>query len=64
MARGEGWRPAGGAGQDQVAWTGLRVGTQKHRVSPVRLVAFGLSPESAGRPRAGLREESSRGAAV
>lgn len=42
--------------QDQMAWTGLRAGTQKHRASPLRLVAFRLSPASAGRQRAGLRE--------
>jgi hypothetical protein len=42
--------------QPQVAWTGLQVGTQRHRAGPLRLVAFRLSPESAGRQRQGLRE--------
>lgn len=40
-----------------VEWPAVFLGTPgKHRAGPVRLVAFRLSPESAGRHRAGLRE--------
>lgn len=42
--------------QDRVEWTGLLLGTKGHRAGPLRLVAFRLSPESAGRQRQGLRE--------
>ncbi len=41
---------------NRVAWSGLLVGKKTHRAAPLRLVAFRLSPESAGRQRAGLRE--------
>lgn len=40
-----------------VQWPQVLLGIQgKHRAGPVRLIAFRLSPESAGRQRAGLRE--------
>jgi Transposase DDE domain len=43
--------------QNRVEWPEVFLGTKgKHRAGPVRLVAFRLSPESAGRQRAGLRE--------
>jgi len=43
--------------EDRVEWPEVFLGTQgKHRAGPVRLIAFRLSPESAGRHRAGLRE--------
>lgn len=43
--------------QDRLEWPEVFLGTQGiHRAGPVRLVAFRLSPESAGRHRAGLRE--------
>jgi len=42
--------------EPQVAWSGLLVGKQSHRAGTLRLVAFRLSPESAGRQRQGLRE--------
>ncbi len=43
--------------ENQVEWAQVFLGTQgKHRAGPVRLIAFRLSPESAGRHRAGLRE--------
>jgi len=42
--------------ENRVAWSDLRVGTPSHRAGPLRLVAFRLSPESAGRQRQGLRE--------
>lgn len=42
--------------ENQVAWSGLQVGKPGHRAGPLRLVAFRLSPESAGRQRQGLRE--------
>lgn len=43
--------------ENRVEWPQVFLGTQgKHRAGPVRLVAFRLSPESAGRHRAGLRE--------
>lgn len=43
--------------EDRVEWSAVLLGTPgKHRAGPVRLVAFRLSPESAGRQRAGLRE--------
>ena len=42
--------------ENQVAWSGLLVGKPSHRAGPLRLVAFRLSPESAGRQRQGLRE--------
>jgi hypothetical protein len=38
------------------AWPALLVGRPGHRVGSLRLVAFRLSPESAGRHRQGLRE--------
>jgi hypothetical protein len=41
---------------DRVAGSGLQVGQKGHRTGPLRLVAFRLSPESAGRQRRGLRE--------
>jgi hypothetical protein len=37
-------------------WPALYLGQGSHRVGPVRVVAFRLSPESAGRRRAALRE--------
>ena len=37
-------------------WPQLLLGTQGHRTGALRLVAFRLSPESAGRHRQGLRE--------
>lgn len=42
--------------QNRVEWSGLHLGTKGHRAGPMRLVAFRLSPESAGRQRQGLRE--------
>lgn len=42
--------------ENQVAWSELQVGKPGHRAGPLRLVAFRLSPESAGRQRQGLRE--------
>ena len=42
--------------QAQVEWGQLYCGQDPHRFGPVRVVAFRLSPESAGRQRAGLRE--------
>ena len=43
--------------ENRVEWSQVLLGTQgKHRAGPVRLIAFRLSPESAGRQRAGLRE--------
>lgn len=43
--------------ESRVEWPEVFLGTPgKHRAGPVRLVAFRLSPESAGRHRAGLRE--------
>jgi len=43
--------------ENRVEWPEVFLGTPgKHRAGPVRLVAFRLSPESAGRHRAGLRE--------
>jgi hypothetical protein len=44
------------SGENQVAWSGLLVGKPGHRSGPLRLVAFRLSPESAGRQRQGMRE--------
>jgi hypothetical protein len=44
------------SGENQLAWSGLQVGGKSHRAGPLRLVAFRLSPESAGRQRQGLRE--------
>jgi hypothetical protein len=44
------------SGENQLAWSGLQVGKKSHRAGPLRLVAFRLSPESAGRQRQGLRE--------
>jgi len=41
---------------DRVEWTGLLVGKPGHRAGALRLTAFRLSPESAGRQRQGLRE--------
>jgi len=43
-------------GENQVAWSGLRVGQPGHRAGPLRLVAFRLNLESAARQRQGLRE--------
>jgi hypothetical protein len=37
-------------------WPALYLGQPGHRAGPLRLVAFRLSPESAGRQRQGLRE--------
>lgn len=37
-------------------WPQVYLGQEDHRAGPVRLVAFRLSPESAGRRRAALRE--------
>jgi hypothetical protein len=37
-------------------WSALYLGQEQHRVGPLRVVAFRLSPESAGRRRAALRE--------
>jgi hypothetical protein len=42
--------------ENQVAWSGLHVGTKGHRAGPLRLVAFRLHPASAARQRQGLRE--------
>ena len=42
--------------QDRVEWPALYLGKKGHRAGPLRLVAFRLSPESAGRHRQGLRE--------
>jgi len=43
--------------ENRVEWTGLQAGKPgTHRAGPLRLVAFRLSPESAGRRRQGLRE--------
>lgn len=43
--------------ENRVEWPEVLLGTAgKHRAGPVRLIAFRLSPESAGRHRAGLRE--------
>ena len=42
--------------ENQVSWSGLLVGKPEHRAGTLRLVAFRLSPESAGRQRQGLRE--------
>jgi len=42
--------------ENQVTWSELQVGKPSHRAGPLRLVAFRLSPESAGRQRQGLRE--------
>lgn len=43
--------------EDRVEWPEVFLGKEgKHRSGPVRLIAFRLSPESAGRHRAGLRE--------
>jgi hypothetical protein len=45
------------ASQDnRVEWSGLLAGRPGHRAGPLRLAAFRLSPESAGRQRRGLRE--------
>ena len=41
--------------QARVQWDQLHCGQDTHRFGPVRVVAFRLSPESAGRQRAGLR---------
>ena len=42
--------------QNRVEWPALGLGKKGHRAGPLRLVAFRLSPESAGRHRQGLRE--------
>lgn len=42
--------------QNRVEWPALYLGKKGHRAGPLRLVAFRLSPESAGRHRQGLRE--------
>lgn len=43
--------------EDRVEWPEILLGLKgKHRAGPVRLIAFRLSPESAGRRRAGLRK--------
>ena len=43
--------------ENRVEWPQVLLGIQgKHRAGPVRLIAFRLSPESAARQRAGLRE--------
>ncbi|MGA9040242.1 MAG: IS4 family transposase [Terriglobales bacterium] len=43
--------------ENRLEWTGLQAGKPgPHRAGPLRLVAFRLSPESAGRQRQGLRE--------
>ena len=44
------------ATEDRMEWPSVMMGTPGHRAGPVRLIAFRLSPESAGRHRAGLRE--------
>jgi hypothetical protein len=44
------------SGENQLAWAGLQAGKKGRRAGPLRLVAFRLSPESAGRQRQGLRE--------
>src|ERR1039458_9000715 len=41
---------------NRVEWPALCLGKKGHRAGPLRLVAFRLSPESAGRHRQGLRE--------
>jgi len=46
--------------QGRVEWDQLHCGQDTHRFGPVRVVAFRLSPESAGRQRAGLRESQRR----
>jgi hypothetical protein len=40
---------------NRVSWPALLVGGPRHRAGTLRLVAFRLSPESAGRQRQGLR---------
>ena len=45
-----------GSTQGQVEWEQIHCGQDAHRFGPVRVVAFRLSPESASRQRAGLRE--------
>jgi len=61
------WRPAtpdqreqpvdlAASPDNQVNWPALLVGGPRHRAGTLRLVAFRLSPESAGRQRQGLRE--------
>ncbi len=42
--------------ENRLEWPNLMLGTKGHRVQELRLVAFRLSPESASRHRAGLRE--------
>lgn len=42
--------------EDRREWPALSLGKPGHRAGPLRLVAFRLSPESAGRQRQGLRE--------
>jgi hypothetical protein len=43
--------------ENRMEWTGIQAGKPgPHRAGPLRLVAFRLSPESAGRQRQGLRE--------
>lgn len=44
------------SGESRVEWSELSLGKKGHRAGPVRLVAFRLSPESAGRRRQGLRK--------
>jgi hypothetical protein len=44
------------SGENRVVWPSLLAGQKGHRAGPLRLVAFRLSPESAGRQRQGLRE--------
>lgn len=44
------------ATEDRMEWPEVFMGTRGHRAGPVRLIAFRLSPESAARHRAGLRE--------
>jgi len=41
---------------DRLEWSGVLVGLPGHRAGPLRLVAFRLNEESAGRQRQGMRE--------
>ena len=50
----------GAATDARVEWAEVRLGKDKRRVEGLRLTAFRLSPESAGRHRAALREARRR----
>jgi hypothetical protein len=45
---------------DQVAWPQVWLGKESRRIGPVRMVAFRLSPASASRHRASVRENARR----